>query len=174
MICSPGLVLRLALAAAVLAGAAAASKAAGRRLLVLDLEIVDTSNEPGDHRADHQRRLALARDAIAERISQLGVYEIADRGKIAADLAAILERQYLHSCNGCERRLGEGAGADFVLTGVVNKVSTLIMALKVSIRDVKTGELAYMQTFDFRGDTDQSWTRAARYFVDRLAQKPPG
>lgn len=165
---------RLAVALAVAVAAASPAEPAGRRLLVLDFEIVDTSSEPTDQRADHERRLALMRDVVTARIAELGAYEIADRGKIAADLSAILARQYLHSCNGCERALGARAGADYVLTGVVNKVSTLIMAMKVSILDVKTGELAYMQTFDFRGDTDQSWSRAARFFVDRLAQKPPG
>ena len=35
-----------------------------KRLLVLDFELVDTSNEPVDQSAEHAKRLARARDDI--------------------------------------------------------------------------------------------------------------
>ncbi|MBI5012817.1 MAG: DUF3280 domain-containing protein, partial [Methylocystis sp.] len=101
------------------------------------------------------------------------VYDVVDRGPIAADLDAILKQTYIRTCNGCELSLARKAGADLVLTGVVNKVSTLILSMGVSIARVSTGELIYHQGFDFRGDNDQSWARATKFFVDRIARDPP-
>lgn len=144
----------------------------GKRLLVLDFEIIDTSNEPVDQRADHARRLAQARDAIATGLAARETYEVADRAIIDGELADILKRTYIRTCNGCELTLAKKAGADLVLTGVVNKVSTLILSMGVSITRVSTGETIYHQGFDFRGDTDQSWARASKFFVDRIARDP--
>jgi hypothetical protein len=151
-----------------------AGNAAVKRLLMLDFEIVDTSNEPVDQRADHERRLVIVREAVATGLAARKIYEVVGREKIATELAAVREHQYLRGCNGCELTLGEHAGADLVMIGQVNKVSTLVMSMRVSIKDVKTGELKFFKTFDFRGDTDQSWDRAARYFTDRVADLPPG
>lgn len=144
----------------------------GKRLLVLDFEIIDTSNEPVDQRADHARRLASVRDEIAAGLAARQTYVVVDRASIEKDLAEILGQTYIRTCNGCELTLAKKAGADLVLTGVVNKVSTLILSMGVSIARVSTGELIYHQGFDFRGDTDQSWARASKFFVERIARDP--
>ncbi|WP_036286218.1 DUF3280 domain-containing protein [Methylocystis sp. ATCC 49242] len=145
---------------------------AGKRLLVLDFEIIDTSNEPVDQRADHARRLASVRDEIAAGLAAHQTYVVVDRASIEKDLAEILDQTYIRTCNGCELTLAKKAGADLVLTGVFNKVSTLILSMGVSIARVSTGELIYHQGFDFRGDTDQSWARASKFFVERIARDP--
>jgi hypothetical protein len=144
----------------------------GKRLLVMDFEIIDTSQEPADQRADHERRLAQSRDAIASALSARRTYEIVDSRDIRADLDSILKQTYIRTCNGCELALARKAGAELVLTGVVNKVSTLILSMGVSIARVSTGELIFHQGFDFRGDTDQSWARAAKFFAERIARDP--
>lgn len=144
-----------------------------RRLLVLDFELIDTSNEPIDQTAEHARRLIRARDDVAAGLAARGAYDVVDRAPIAADLDAILKQTYIRTCNGCELALAAKAGADLVLTGVVNKVSTLILSMGVSIARASTGELIYHQGFDFRGDNDQSWARATKFFVDRIARDPP-
>lgn len=144
-----------------------------RRLLVLDFELIDTSQEPVDQTAEHSRRLARTRDDIGAGLAARGVYDIVDRAPIAADIDAILKRTYIRTCNGCELSLATKAGADLVLTGVVNKVSTLILSMGVSIARASTGELIYHQGFDFRGDNDQSWARATKFFVNRIARDPP-
>ncbi|MGD9545844.1 MAG: DUF3280 domain-containing protein [Methylocystis sp.] len=157
-----------------LAGAAPAVAEEPRaRLLVLDFELIDTSNEPVDQTAEHARRLARARDDLAAGLAARRVYDVVDRTAIAADLDAILKQTYIRTCNGCELSLARKAGADLVLTGVVNKVSTLILSMGVSITRVSTGELIYHQGFDFRGDNDQSWARATKFLVDRIARHPP-
>lgn len=143
-----------------------------KRLLVLDFELLDTSQEPVDQSAVHARRLASTRDEIASGLAAKGVYDVVDRSIIAADIDEILKQTYIRTCNGCELTLGKKSGADLVLYGQVNKVSTLILSMGVSIKRVATGELVYRQGFDFRGDNDQSYARAAKYFVERIAREP--
>jgi hypothetical protein len=150
-------------------GARAVDAAPLRRLLVLDFEIVDTSNEPTDHRSEHAKRLHLVRDAIASELAARGLYEIADRKVIGGELDAILEHQFLRTCNGCELALARQARADLVMLGKFNKISTLIGSMDILIKDVTTGAVVYVQTFGFRGDSDQAWLRAAKFFVDGFA-----
>lgn len=150
----------------------AAGQRTGKRILVLDFEIIDTSNEPIDQRADHARRLASARDEIASGLAARGTYEVVDRAVIQPDLDQILKQTYIRTCNGCESALARKAGADLVMTGLVNKVSTLILSMGVSITRASSGEIIYHQGFDFRGDNDKSWARAAQFFTERIARDP--
>lgn len=168
---------RLIGAAALFPFAASESRAesgpkTGKRLLILDFEIVDTSGEPVDQRADHARRLVQSREAIAAGLSARGTYDIVDRAPIQAEIDDILKQTYIRTCNGCEISFARKAGADLVMTGLVNKVSTLILSMGVSLTRVSSGELVYHQGFDFRGDNDQSWARAAKFFTERLARDP--
>ncbi len=160
------------LAAALLPFAAQAATKTGKRLLVLDFEILDTSQEPIDQRDAHSRRLANIRDEITAGLAAKNVYEIVDRSIVADDLAAILQRTYIRTCNGCELTLGRKANADLVMLGQVNKVSTLIMSMDVGIKRVATGERVYQQRFDFRGDNDNSWSRTAKFAFERIARDP--
>ncbi|MBM3623903.1 MAG: DUF2380 domain-containing protein, partial [Alphaproteobacteria bacterium] len=59
--------------------ASASSQEPRRRLLVLDFELIDTSNEPVDQSAEHAKRLARARDDIAAGLAARGVYDVVDR-----------------------------------------------------------------------------------------------
>lgn len=160
------------LGVAMLPFAARAGSKTGRRLVVLDFEILDTSQEPVDQRADHARRLARMRDDVESGLAAKGVYSIIDRAVIADDLDAIQKMTYVRTCNGCEFTLGRKAGADFVMLGQVNKVSTLVMSMDVWIKSVATGEMLYHQRFDFRGDNDNSWSRTTKYVVERIARDP--
>lgn len=144
-----------------------------KRLLVLDFEIIDTSNEPTDQREDHARRLAQVRDYIAKGLAERKTYDVSDRAPIEDEIASIVKQTYIRTCNGCEIALAKKVGADLVLTGTVNKVSTLILSMGVSITRASTGHLIYRQGFDFRGDNDNSYARAAKFFVERIAREPP-
>jgi hypothetical protein len=144
----------------------------GKKLLVLDFEIVDTSNEPGDQRADHARRLIAARTAIEDGLRAHGTYIVLDRKPIETEIAGILQKTHLRTCNGCERELAAKVGADLVMTGVVNKVSLLILSMGVTISRVSSDEPLFHQGFDFRGDNDRSYEKTGKYIADRLARDP--
>jgi hypothetical protein len=55
-----------------------------------------------------------------------------------------------------------------VLIGKVDKVSTLIGSLDLSIVNVATGERVFSRVLSFRGDTDEAWQHAALFFVRDL------
>lgn len=141
-------------------------------LLVLGLELVDTSGEVTDQRADHARRLAAIKDTLTAELAARNVYEVVDPAEIQAAIDATRETQYLHACNGCEIELAREAGADRVLTGHVRKVSSLVMALWVDIKDADTGRPVLRKVLDFRGDNDRAWQQATLYLVRALEQLP--
>lgn len=144
----------------------------GKKILVLDFEMIDTSNEPTDQREDHARRLQIARDAIAHSLSAHETYVVLDRTPIQSDIEAVLKQTYLRTCNGCEFDLARKLGADLVLLGVINKVSLLILSMNISILRVADRELIFHQGFDFRGDSDRSYEKTGKYIADRLARTP--
>ena len=61
--------------------------------------------------------------------------------------------------------LAQRLGADLSITGTVQKVSNLILNMNVYIRDVHTGKVVISMSADFRGNTDESWSRAANYLL---------
>jgi hypothetical protein len=142
-------------------------------LLVLNLELVDTSGEVTDQTEDHERRLAAVRDILASELAAREVYDVVDPADIQAEVDATRERQWLHACNGCEIRFARDVGADRVLTGHVRKVSSLIMALWIDIKDADTGRPVVRKVLDFRGDNDRAWQHAADYLARQLAELPP-
>jgi hypothetical protein len=142
-------------------------------LLVLNLELVDTSGEVTDQTEDHERLLAAVRDILASELAAREVYDVIDPADIQAEVDATRERQWLHACNGCEIRFARDVGADRVLTGHVRKVSSLIMALWIDIKDADTGRPVVRKVLDFRGDNDRAWQHAADYLARQLAELPP-
>ena len=48
---------------------------------------------------------------------------------------------------------------------MVQKVSNLILNMKVYIRDAHTGQLVTSMSVDLRGNTDETWFRAASYLL---------
>ena len=62
-------------------------------------------------------------------------------------------------------KLAGELGADLAMTGVVQKVSNLILNINLYLRDVHTGQLVAAASADMRGNTDESWSRATAYLV---------
>jgi hypothetical protein len=56
-------------------------------------------------------------------------------------------------------------GADLAITGVVQKVSNLILNMNIYLRDTHTGRLVTVMSADFRGNTDESWSRTTSYLL---------
>lgn len=146
---------------------------AAPRLLVLDFELVDSSGEPVDRSAEHARRLAAVREYVARTIAAEKIYDVADDEPVRAKIDDVLAHQYLRSCNGCELALARDAAADLVLLGEFHKVSTLIGSMQMRIAKAQSGEILYARSFDYRGDSDEAWMRAAKFFVDELIKNAP-
>ena len=130
------------------------------KVAVFDFELIDTSGEDGP-RPDEQDRLMRAGQQLRRGIDESGKFQLLD----IAPVNAAAHGSNLQACGGCDVQLALKLGADLAMTGVVQKVSALILNIGVHVRDVKTGRLIASTSVDLRGNTDESWTRAISYLL---------
>jgi uncharacterized protein DUF2380 len=141
----------------------APARAETQKLAVFNFELLDTSLE-GEMRgpqADERDRLVLISDLVRRQLNESGKYQLLDIAPVKADA----ESSNLQACGGCDVQFAEKIGADLAITGVMKKISTLILNLTIFVRDAHTGKLITAANADFRGNTDESWTRATSYLV---------
>ncbi|UTD28109.1 DUF3280 domain-containing protein [Bradyrhizobium sp. WD16] len=137
--------------------------AAPPKLAVFDFELVDTSlqGEVYGTRPAEQERLQRVTDLLRAGLKDSGKFDVLD----VAPVRDAAHAANLQACGGCDQALADKLGADLVVTGMVQKVSELILSMKIWVRDVHTGKIITQMNADFRGNTDESWTRAANYLL---------
>jgi len=130
---------------------------------VFDFEFIDTSLQGATYGAnvEEQERLAWAGGELRKRLTQTGRFEVLD----VAPLAARAHGVDLQRCGGCEAQWARELGAQFAITGWVQKVSNLILNMNITVRDADTGKLVTGMSVDMRGNTQESWSRALNYLV---------
>jgi hypothetical protein len=126
-----------------LAGADLALAAPSVAIAIVDFAYVDTSGEPTDQTAAHQRRLqtfmaALRRDFAADGQFRLvavscGSVPCSTDGLAPADL----------------RRVGSQAGAKILVIGGIHKLSTLVQWAKVEAVDIDADRVVFDRLFTF-------------------------
>jgi hypothetical protein len=133
------------------------------RLAVFDFEMIDTSLEDPTRglRADDRDRLQRTGEQFRKELGESGKFQIVD----ISPVNAAAHQSNLQACGGCDVKLAQQLDADLELTGVVQKISNLILNIRVYLRDVRTGRLVAAVNADMRGDTDESWSRTTRYLV---------
>ena len=133
------------------------------KVAVFDFELVDTSlqGEMYGPRSDEHDRLLHAGEQLRNDLAASGRFQVID----IAPVNAAAHGSNLQACGGCDVRFGEKLGADLVITGVVQKVSNLILNINIYVRDVHTGQLVAAASTHMRGNTDESWSRAMNYLV---------
>jgi hypothetical protein len=133
------------------------------KVAVFDLEMIDTSlqGEVNGAQADEQARLSRTGDQVRKELAESGKFRVLD----IAPVNAAAHGSNLQACGGCVVKLAGEIGADLVMTGVVQKVSNLILNINLYLRDVHTGQLLAAASADMRGNTDESWSRATNYLV---------
>jgi hypothetical protein len=133
------------------------------KLAVFDFEMLDTSlqGEVYGKRNDEQERLMRAGDQLRRELGESGKFQIVD----IAPVNAAAHQNNLQACGGCDFKLAQQTGADLYITGVVQKVSNLILNINVYLHDAQTGRLVTAASVDMRGNTDESWSRATHYLV---------
>ncbi|MHC2333035.1 hypothetical protein ACVIW0_002324 [Bradyrhizobium sp. USDA 4454] len=141
----------------------AAARAEPPKLAVFDLEMIDTSlqGEVNGPRTDEQARLLRTGDQVRKELADSGKFRVLD----IAPVNAAAHGSNLQACGGCDVKLAGELGADLAMTGVVQKVSNLILNINLYLRDVHTGQLVTAASVDMRGNTDESWSRATDYLV---------
>ncbi|MHC2683136.1 hypothetical protein ACVJDU_004700 [Bradyrhizobium diazoefficiens] len=104
-----------------------------------DFSYTDTSAEPANQTAAHERRLSAFMAALRRDISADGRYRPVPSAQ---------------------------DGAAFKVIGGIQKTSTLVQWAKVAVIDVGAKRLVMDKLYTFRGDNDESWERA-EIFVSR-------
>jgi len=139
------------------------ARAASPQVAVFDFEFIDTSlqGEVDGLRPDEQGRLMRAGDQVRKALADSGKYTVLD----IAPVNVAAHGSNLQACGGCEVQLARQIGADLVITGTVQKVSNLILNINFYLHDVHTGQMVIAMSADMRGNTDESWTRAAGYLL---------
>lgn len=134
--------IRLILSAFLLVLPAASSPAGSEAAIgvaVDDFSYTDTSAEPANQTAAHERRLQAFMAALRREIGEGGRYRLVPSAQ---------------------------DGAAFKVIGGIQKTSTLVQWAKVAVIDVGAKKLVMDKLYTFRGDNDESWERA-EIFVSR-------
>ena len=129
----------------------------------LGIVFLDTSTE-GDYfgaRPEEAARVGLLESEVRDRFAAEG-FTLMDLAPIAEDIDRVAS---VADCYGCEVRMAEKLGAGYVVVGLVQKVSNLILAMNLVMREVPGGEMVRGQTVDIRANTDDSWLRGIRYIL---------
>ncbi|NVN84969.1 MAG: DUF3280 domain-containing protein [Rhodopseudomonas sp.] len=133
------------------------------KLAVFDFEMMDTSlqGEVDGVRRDEQDRLLRVSDQLRRELTQSGRFDLLD----ISPINAAAHGSHLQACGGCDVQYAQRIGADLSITGVVQKVSNLILSVTIYLRNARTGRLITSASADMRGNTDESWSRAISYLV---------
>jgi hypothetical protein len=154
-------------AAAVLIGVlflwCAAAGAREQSAAIFDFELTDTSreNQLAPHDAEHEARLALVTERLRMKLAASGRFSVIDIAPVAKEARG----SNLQACGGCDLTLAQQVGAELAVTGMVFKISNLILNMTIFVRDTKTGRNVAVAQAGMRGDTDESWTRAVDWLL---------
>jgi uncharacterized protein DUF2380 len=104
-----------------------------------DFGYLDTSGEPVDQTADHQKRLQGFMSALKRDVEAAPGYRLVPSAQ---------------------------ADASFRIVGGIQKTSTLVQWVRVAVADLGTRKVLMEKLYTFRGDNDEAWVRAEA-FVSR-------
>jgi hypothetical protein len=135
-------------------------------LAVLNLDYVDTSGEPTDQTAAHQRRAAAFVSELRRDLAANGQYRIVPMSCGSAQCDPAMNPVEL-------QKAARAAGAKFVLLGGVHKMSTLIQNAKIEIADEEQGRIVFDRLLTFRGDSDEAWQKAESFVARDVLQSAP-
>nr|WP_244197889.1 DUF3280 domain-containing protein [Caballeronia ptereochthonis] len=147
---------------------------APQSIAVPDCTLIDDNAAYNDAQTDRDQaaRLAMVSGALRDDLRERALFRVADNAG-ARDLIASLQRaQDMSACNGCELRVAKQLGTSRVGVCWVQKISNLILNINLRVEDAATGKTLFQRSVDMRGNTDQSWRRAAKALADLLADDP--
>ncbi|MDB5619380.1 DUF3280 domain-containing protein [Tardiphaga sp.] len=137
---------------------------------VFDFELADSSleGEKNGPRTDEQARLLLVSDQLRKGLADSGQFEVLDIAPVRAEA----HNSNLQACGGCDVQYAQRLNADLAITGVVHKVSTLILNMTIFVRNARTGHLITAANADFRSNSDESWSRTASFLLRNRLLEP--
>jgi hypothetical protein len=133
--------------------------------LLVPFSFFDTSAEPRDQKAEHAARLAKLSDDLKAKLGENGLYRIVEAPPEASQCPA--------GDSDCILTNIRRVGADLVLTGAIQKVSTMATNCWAGVFDAASGKRVFYRQLTFRGDTDLAWQRATDFLVHEIEADPP-
>jgi hypothetical protein len=97
---------------------------------VFDFELLDTSLQGEGPQADEQRRLKDVAEQLRKALADAGKFVVLD----IAPVNAAAHASNLQACGGCDVQYAQQLGADLAITGLVQKVSALILNMNIYLR----------------------------------------
>lgn len=137
----------------------------GQKAAFFGITFLDTSTEGEINgvREDETARVAMLEDYIADALEAEGL-TLVDLAPVQEELDRTTNPS---KCNGCDVRMARELGARYSIVSEVQKVSNLILAINIYVRDTDDGGQVAGQAVDIRGNDDDSWRRGARYILTR-------
>ena len=140
------------------------------KLAVFDFELLDTSlqGQMNGPRRDEHERLMRAGEQLRKELAESGKFQLLD----ILPVNAAAHASNLQACGGCDVHFAQQLGADLYITGVVQKVSELILIMSIYVRDAHTGHLVSAMNAHLRGNSDKSWSRATTFLLHNRLLAP--
>lgn len=148
------------LTASLAAGVAASTADAAGKVAVFEFELQHGDLVPGvpSKKEAEDKRREMISERLREHLAKSG-FDVVDAAPFAAKAAAA----NLQACGDCADDFARQLGADYAFTGVVYKVSELVLSMSVLVHEAATSRPLTSATVDLRGNTDESWRRAIDY-----------
>jgi hypothetical protein len=156
--------LFISLGSSLISDASAGTAGHALAVSVDDFKYRDTSNEPTDQTAVHEKRLrafmtALRDDVTADRRFELVPSSCAPN--CPTDGLALRDRL----------RAASQAGAQILMIGGFHKMSTLVQLAQTVAIDTTSQRVVFRKFFQFRGDNDEAWQRAERFMSEEVRDR---
>lgn len=139
------------------------------RLVVLPFEIVDNTPVPGGVERN-EMMLEKLTNFISQKIDEAGIFDVVPQADVNDTVNNAQLGTYIRTCNRCEYDLAKKVKGDKVMTGWIYKMSILILTMHIEVKDVQSEKILISKAYDFRGDNEKAWLRAAKYMVRDLAE----
>ncbi|MGD8912437.1 MAG: DUF2380 domain-containing protein [Candidatus Thiodiazotropha sp.] len=107
---------------------------------------------------------------IGRTINNEGIFDVVSQTPVNDTVDAAQLGTYIRTCNQCEYDLAKKVEGDKVMTGWIYKMSILVLTLHIEVKDVASEKTIISKAYDFRGDNEKAWLRAARYMVRDLGK----
>lgn len=134
-----------------------------QRVAVFDFEMIDTSLDGSIYGTTQQEKERLQKlgEQLRKAFADSGRFEVAD----IAPVEEAARSSNLQACGGCDIDFAKKVEADYSITGVVQKVSNLILNINIYVRETAEGKLIKVMSADMRGNTDDSWSRTLSWLI---------
>lgn len=132
---------------------------------VFPFELSDTSE--GGKEAEHLEWLKIVTKIIQQGFVQYG-FQTPD---LTQTQKAIENNLPLYGCNGCFLPIAVQHQWEWVAVGRVNKISELILGMRLMVFEAKTEKVLLYRNVSFRGDNLKSWERSAKWLVKNQLKK---